>query len=259
MSDAKKPQTPEPTGLAPCESQAERWSHRYGWTTHPWTVPHAATNVQCHAERLDQPRRWQKPRRIFVNSMSDLAHPQVPDAFLDACWAAMAAAPQHTFQILTKRPARLTAYLTDPATPVRIAQHAMREAPSFSWPLPHVWIGISAETHAWAAARLPWLARIPAAIRFCSAEPLLGPITFSAIPAAAALDWIIVGAESGPGARPMDDAWVRSIRDACIATSTAFFFKQRADAQGHKEPDPWLDGQRWQQWPTPPTRSSDPS
>jgi len=217
---------------------AEALSHRYGWTTTPWTAIHAAENVTFHPERVDQPLRWRTPRRIFVNSMSDLWHDQVSDEILDTIWAAMALAPHHTFQILTKRPERMQRYLSDPQTPVRIADRLLQVAHSpnhirlaasfqqtFPWPLPHVWLGISCETQRWAAMRIPFLLNTPAAIRFLSCEPLLGPIDLSpwAQRTVARLHWVIVGAESGPHARPMEDAWVRPIRDTCQSHDIAFF------------------------------------
>lgn len=254
---------------------AEALSHRYGWTTAPWTTIHAPENVQFHPDRLDQVLRWRKPRRIFVNSMSDLWHDQVSDEILDPIWATMALAPHHTFQILTKQPQRMQQYLTNPTTPSRMAAlvHALAITPeqkalaitlqtALPWPLPHVWLGISCETQVRADERIPWLIETPAAVRFLSCEPLLGPIdlrswigpscrhpdqeegetddrailqTFGYSPTKMGLvlphrpiDWVIVGAESGPQARPMDDAWVRILRDQCHATRIAFFMNSPA-------------------------------
>ncbi len=260
---------------------AEALSHRFGWTQKPWTAPHAAQNVVLHPDRLSQPLRWQKPRHIFVNSMSDLFHQEVPDSFLDEVFAVMAMAPRHTFQILTKRPQRMHDYLTDPETSRRIAsvvlhQHATCEKDGVMsielynhayWPLPNVWLGVSVEDQRRAIERVPILMEIPAVVRFLSCEPLLGPINIDdAMYGArtygpmdwfgqtdgfgheAFIHWVIVGAESGPNARPMDDDWVRSLRDQCVAANVPFFFKQRAH-KGHKEIDPLLYGILWQQLP----------
>ena len=258
-------------------------AHRFGWTTEPWTAPHAAQNVQCHPERLDQPLHWRRPRNIFVNSMSDLFHDRVPDSFLDAVFAVMSGSLRHTYQILTKRPRRMHAYLTDPATPERIVRrawhnagmdahpaslHDLRVLLNFSWPLPHVWLGVSVEDQRRANERIPVLLQTPAAFRFLSCEPLLGPVDLTALPypvpgggtvamnawqrpsvLAPGVDWVIAGAESGSGARPMDDDWVRTLRDQCQNAGIPFFFKQRCH-QGRKETHPLLDGQLWGEFPT---------
>ncbi len=276
-----------------CEQcYAEALSHRFGWTTKPWTAPHAAENVQLHPDRLDHPLRWQKPHRIFVNSISDVFHTQVPDAFLDQIFAVMALASQHTFQILTKRPERMYAYLTDPNTPRRIAEVVLSRNPVAPdqgvrsielsnrtlWPLPNVWLGVSVEDQRRAEERIPWLQQTPAAIRFLSCEPLLAPLDLTAylphrsvydphidlggcalcghLPSwhgtdIAWVDWVIVGAESGSQARPMDDDWVRTLRDQCQTAGTAFFFKQRTGRGGYKDVDPVLDGRQWLEFPLP--------
>lgn len=228
---------------------------------------------------LDQPLRWQKPRRIFVNSMSDLFHEDVTGEQIDRIFAVMALAPHHTFQILTKRPERMRAYFCDGrpeavargimdmwiagSKPVR-AVSATNDWPVESigdidfpdditlqqWPLPNVWLGVSVEDQATADERIPHLLETPAAIRFVSAEPLLGPVNLTDIPwpsdrpkfpetddisdsrcslrmiEGTRLDWVIVGGESGPGARPMHPDWARSLRDQCAAASVAFYFKQ---------------------------------
>lgn len=219
---------------------AERLSHRFGWTTKPWTAPYAADNVQLHPERLAQPLRWRQPRRIFVNSMSDLFHDQVPDAFLVEVFATILRAPQHTFQVLTKRPARMRSWMQDPP-------RALVRPDGLGWPPPNLWLGVSVEDQRRAQERLPLLASTPAAVRFVSCEPLLGPVDLAVW--LAGLDWVIVGAESGPDARPMDDAWVRTLRDQCQMAGVAFWFKQRVDAQGHKQLNPALDGRLWHAWP----------
>lgn len=207
-------------------------------------------------DALDQPLRWKKPRRIFVNSMSDLFHESVPDAWIDRVFAVMALSPHHTFQVLTKRPERMQKCLTDTSL-ARCdgrgeAVHSFDPTfplESISWPLPNVWLGVSVEDQATANARIPHLLQTPAAVRWISAEPLLGKVDLTSIQFVGrsglneewnalydyeldgdgpgpTLDWVVVGGESGPGARPMHPNWVRSIRDQCVGAGVAFNFKQ---------------------------------
>ncbi|MGY1945308.1 DUF5131 family protein [Nocardia asiatica] len=186
--------------------------------------------VQLHSSRLDQPLRWGKPRRVFVNSMSDLFHDDVPDNFIGSVFDTMALASRHTFQVLTKRPARARALLTkwqeqaadQPHAAASFRRHDMLWSEPPVWPLPNVWLGVSAENQETADLRIPKLLDTPAAVRFISAEPLLGPIDLNDAP----VDWVIVGGESGPGARPMHPGWARSLRDQCEQLGIAFFFKQ---------------------------------
>lgn len=223
-----------------------------------------------------QPLRWRRPRRIFVNSMGDLFHEGHHDEAIDHVFAVMALAPQHTYMVLTKRSARMRAYLSDPDTHHRICVAACDIAmelelrvillshPSlephappgprihlYRWPLPNVWLGVSTEDQRRADERVPDLLATPAAIRFVSAEPLLGPLKlfslnerrgqrgtitdwhdalrglrFGPSEETAGLDLVIAGGESGPKARPMHPDWARSLRDQCAAAGTAFFFKQ---------------------------------
>jgi protein gp37 len=201
-------------------------------------------------EQLTLPLRWKRPRKIFVNSMSDLFHENLPDEAIDKVFAVMALCPQHTFQVLTKRAERMRAYMSDPLQHNRMELAAEAIRPSIGKPwspkyvlpriLPNVWLGVSAERQEEADERIPHLIKTPATVRFISAEPLLGPIDltrFSPVdadwnPRAAAignligLDWIIVGGESGHNARPMHPAWARSLRDQCAAAGVPFFFKQ---------------------------------
>ena len=202
-------------------------------------------------ETLLAPLRWKKPRMIFVNSMGDLFHEAVPDAWIERVFAVMALSPQHTFQVLTKRPERMAEYLNDPRTPERIGSSLFSRvfAPHFyrgfvmtlglqthqyiTLPLHNVWLGTSVEDQKSANARIPHLLSTPAAVRFISAEPLLGPVDLKAVPIpaddgydGATLDWVIVGGESGKGARPMHPDWVRSLRDQCGRENVPFFFKQ---------------------------------
>jgi protein gp37 len=150
------------------------------------------------------PRRWRKPRRVFVNSMSDLFHPNVPLSFIEDVFRVMNECPQHTFQVLTKRP-----------------EIAARGAFRFNW-TPNIWMGTSVEDRSM-THRIPELEKIPAAVRFLSLEPLLGPLGNLRI---SRIHWVIVGGESGPDARPMKIEWVRAIRRRCIKQGVPFFFKQ---------------------------------
>ncbi len=198
----------------------------------------AFTDVACHPERIDQPLRWTKPRRIFVNSMSDLFHEDVPDEFIDQVFAAMASAKQHKFQVLTKRPQRMLDYCKT------IGRHHENDRVSIAdnWRmcnegrcLPNVWLGVSVEDQVTAGQRIPLLLKTPAAVRWISVEPLLGPVNIqSAINLMpwkigggdSGLHWVVVGGESGPKARPMHPDWVRSLRDQCAAAWVPFMFKQ---------------------------------
>jgi len=175
--------------------------------------PRRFTDVLTHEDRLLEPLSWRKPSRVFVNSMSDLFHEAVPDAFIHRVFMVMAKANQHTFQVLTKRPARMLDYL------------------KATNPLRNVWLGVSVENQHFADERIPLLLQTPAAVRFISAEPLLGPIdivgTICKQPVGTpALGWVIVGGESGSGARPFDLAWARSIVQQCQATGVPVFVKQ---------------------------------
>lgn len=162
--------------------------------------------VRCHEESLDIPITWQKPRRVFVNSMSDLFHPSVPSDFVRRIWAVMEQTPQHNYQILTKRPERMAKLLGDIAPE----------------PLPNVWLGTSVED-ARVVERIDQLRDVPAQVRFISFEPLIGDVGKVDL---TAIHWAIVGGESGPRARAMDNEWVETILEQCLDTGTAFFFKQ---------------------------------
>jgi protein gp37 len=210
------------------------------------------TEVRCHPERLAIPLHWRKPRRVFVNSMSDLFHETVSDEFIDQVFAVMALCPQHTFQVLTKRPERMLAYcntanisvfgalgqaITERASTLR------QEFRAYSWPLPNVWLGVSVEDQATADERIPLLLETTAAVRFVSAEPLLGPIDLSAYMRTPLISWAICGGESGHGARPCNVAWIRSIVEQCKAAEVAVFVKQigaRAREDGCKDGHVWV-------------------
>lgn len=209
------------------ETFAERWR---GIAGHHFEH---GFDLTLRPERLAQPLTWQRPRRIFVNSMSDLFHHDVPDAFIAAVFAAMIAAPQHTFQLLTKRHARMRTLLTRhdfALTAYQLAISIYHTPVRAGWPLPNVWLGVSAETQPWANLRIPALLATPAAVRFVSAEPLLGPINLTQATTGSGrdhgIDWLIVGGESGPHARPMHPDWARSLRDQAAAVGVPFFFKQ---------------------------------
>lgn len=207
-------------------------------------------DIRLAQDVLDKPLHWKKPKRIFVNSMSDLFHEAVPDEWIDQVFAVMALAPQHQFQILTKRAERMHSYLQlGRANPVGLEAMAQTleahsrhpdskigkgiklagDIPHLKvWPLPNVWLGVSAEDQKAADERIPLLLKTPAAVRWVSAEPLLGPVDLSAYLSspATSLDWVVAGGESGPNARPMHPDWARHLHDQCFATSTPFFFKQ---------------------------------
>lgn len=172
--------------------------------------------VTLHHDALDAPRRWRRPRVVFVNSMSDLFHEDVPEAFIAQVFETMAACPQHIFQVLTKRSRRLR-------------ELALR----LSW-TENIWMGVSVE-NAYAVNRIDDLRGVPASVRFLSCEPLLGPLPNLPLEG---VSWVIVGGESGPGARAMQPEWVLSILEQCRENGVAFFFKQwggvRKDLTGRR-------------------------
>jgi protein gp37 len=222
--------------------------------------------LEFHDNRLTQPLRWRKPRRVFVNSLSDLFHADVPDDFIDRVFAVMALCPQHTFQVLTKRPERMAAYITRTGRSITYLDDAARTLGYtlrfdtgnghplglVRWPLPNCWAGTSVEDQPRADERIPHLLRCPAAVRFLSCEPLLGPVDLrnpcaigrqqglesAGLPGRIAAEvectfsdldgigWVIVGGESGPGARPCDVAWVRALVGQCRAVGVPCFVKQ---------------------------------
>lgn len=226
------------------------------WTQSTWNPVTGCTKVSpgckhCYAERmalrlramgqsnytngfkltlqpqaLELPLRWKKPQRIFVNSMSDLFHKDVPLTFIQRVFDVMRRADWHQYQILTKRSERL-----------------LEVSPLLPWP-PHIWMGVSVERRDY-RFRIDHLRQTPAHVKFLSLEPLLGPLPRLNL---AGIDWAIVGGESGPGARAMDERWARDIRDQCLAAGVAFFFKQWGGVN-KKAAGRQLDGRTWDQMP----------
>jgi protein gp37 len=256
--------------------------------------PRWTGKIRLVEDALELPLHWRKPRRVFVNSMSDLFHEDVPDEFIAAVFGVMASSPQHTFQILTKRAGRLRRWLAwleqmaervaavfdeDPLTWRRA--HVLRAAalrqgahPKASagdleergWPLPNVWLGVSVEDQRAADERIPHLLATPAAVRFLSCEPLLGPVDLgdalsregapldhggaSAEQEVPAIDWVIVGGESGYRARPLEVEWVRSIVEQCRAAGVPAFVKQLGSAwTGPSYPFTDTKGADPEEWP----------
>ncbi len=182
--------------------------------------------LTIHKDQLDLPRRWKAPRDIIVNSMSDLFHPDVPDGFIADVFAVMRDTPHHTYQVLTKRSRRL-AQLSE----------------TLEWPV-NVWMGVSVESARY-RFRMRHLSRTGAQTKFLSVEPLIGPVGELSLEG---IDWVIVGGESGVGARPVQADWVRDVRDQCVGAAVAFFFKQwggRTPKAGGRE----LDGRTWDEMP----------
>jgi protein gp37 len=184
--------------------------------------------LTLHWDKLAEPRHWRTPRWTFVNSMSDLFHGQVPLTFIQQVFTAMQQADKHTFQVLTKRATRLR-----------------RLAPSLAW-APNIYMGVSVGMRRY-QSRIADLCQTPAQVKFLSLEPLLEPLPHLPL---AGIHWVIVGGESGPGARPMDPAWVRDIRDQCQAAGVAFFFKQWGGVRKGKA-GRLLDGRTWDERPAP--------
>jgi len=235
-------------GCAHC--YAEALSLRHGWSKKPWLPANEAENVILHPDRLEQPFSWRAPRRVFVDSMSDLFHEQIPFGFIDGVFRVMEIAERHTFQILTKRPNRMRDY---------IESRSMNAVPNRrSKPvLPNVWLGVTVENQHWADERIPTLLSTPAAVRFVSAEPLLGALDLrrylkpfvgcpwdsdddcsdcrhywgprekcGATYKAGGLDWLIIGGESGSHHRLFDLDWARQLLNQCKGTGCRPFVKQ---------------------------------
>lgn len=217
--------------------------------------PHWTGDIRLHPDELLTPLRWRKPRKVFVNSMSDTFHHDVPESFLDQMFASMALAGQHIFQVLTKRALRMRAYLSGHGVQDRVyeAMELLAEKVGIAdflfdaWPLPNVWIGASVEDQQRADERIPWLCQTPAAVRFLSCEPLLGPVdlNFACEPRQSdgslergrylkgvnalresGIHWVIIGGESGRDARPCHVDWILDLVRQCQAAGVACFVKQ---------------------------------
>lgn len=245
------------TGCKHC--YAETFAERFrGVKGHPYEQ---GFDVRLVPEALNLPLHWRKPRRVFVNSMSDLFHEDVPEAFIDQVFSVMVRAPQHTFQVLTKRAGRMRRYLEE------CQRGADDVGGHFPWA--NIWVGVSCEDQAAAEERIPHLLATPAAVRFISAEPLLGAIDLvpflaqrpggnrpfpggasahSEVDGLRGLDWIIIGGESGPRARPCDVAWIRSLVEQCRAANVPAFCKQLG-AHVEDRNDAGFEGSDVKSWP----------
>jgi protein gp37 len=209
---------------------AERFSERFrGTRGHPFQN---GFDLTLRPERVEQPLSWRKPRMIFVNSMSDLFHKRVPVAFISKVFDTMERAHWHTFQVLTKRSSIMRNFLR--------SRYGSERGPA------HIWCGVSVEDGK-RKSRIQHLQDAPAGVRFLSIEPLIAPIGALSLDG---IDWVIVGGESGPGAREMRKDWVRDIRNQCVKAGVAFFFKQwgglRPKSGGRD-----LDGREWNDFPSP--------
>jgi protein gp37 len=248
-----------------------------GWTAAPAQYHKPFSEVQLLPERLEEPLHWRKPQTVFVCSVSDLFHEDVPDEYIGYVFAVMVLCPQHTFQVLTKRPERMRQYMADnnyiKVNDVRVGQFP---------PLPNVWLGVTSENQEQADKRIPLLLQTPAAVRFVSVEPMLGPVWLSGsyhdwlegweiVPEhdsqcpgggpycethcpvpfqeqTAKLDWVICGGETGPNRRHTDIDWIRNLRDQCVAAGVPFFLKQM-EVDGRIVKMPELDNAVWKQMP----------
>jgi protein gp37 len=214
-----------------------------------------------HEDTLGIPAGWRKPRRIFVNSMADLFHTEIADYEIAKIFAVAARYPRHTFQILTKRHARMRSLVGGDLYDLMAAELTDGYDPighKLVWPLPNVWLGVSVEDQQWANIRIPALLDTPAAVRFISAEPLLGEVSMfanSTLDNGTLLDWVIVGGESGRGARPMHPSWARGLRDECNTYGIPFLFKQWGSHDEHGQrmskhaAGRLLDGRTWDEYP----------
>lgn len=212
------------------ETFAERWR---GIPGHPYEQ---GFDLKLHPDRLELPLHWKKPRRIFVNSMSDLFHEKVSFEFIEKIFCVMCNyyTSHHTFQVLTKRPEKMIQYFK------AVTRYAgLTELPR------NIWLGVSVENQEYADKRIPMLLKVPAAVRFLSCEPLLGPISLGNLNG---IHWVIVGGESGPGARPVQRDWVEDIKSQCIQYDVPFFFKQWGGVR-KKEAGRTLGGRTWDEMP----------
>lgn len=207
---------------------AERFAERFrGVPNHPFEN---GFDLTLRPERLEQPLKWRQSRMIFVNSMSDLFHKDVPTEFVEHVFFTMEKANWHTYQVLTKRSSRMKSFVN--------ARYRGGRAPG------HIWLGTSLENRS-QLSRLRHVQNMNATIRFLSIEPMLGPVGQLDL---AGISWVIVGGESGPGFRPIKPEWIREVRDQCVEGDVAFFFKQWGGLRpksGGRE----IDGRQWSEWP----------
>jgi len=230
-------------GCAHC--YAETFAERFrGVPGHPFQQ---GFDIKLWPERLSLPLRWKDPRRVFVNSMSDLFHEAVPDDFIKQIFAVMGQAQQHIFQVLTKRPERMLDWTRNNFRNGNTAKNGKG-----AWPA-HVWLGVSVENQLF-TSRIKYLRQTPALIRFLSVEPLLGPVSLEG-PSLEGIHWVIVGGESGPRARPVRPEWVFKIREQCEKHHVPFFFKQwgaydtSGKRVGKKVAGRILEGRTWDEMP----------
>ena len=215
------------------ETFAERWR---GIPGHAYEQ---GFDLRLVPEKLSEPLRWRNPRTVFVNSMSDLFQGHVPDEYIDRCWGTMAAADWHVYQVLTKRAKRMRRWVSRQLEPIGGA------CPSRPKPPPHVWLGVSVEDRKHGLPRIDELRETPAAVRFLSIEPLLEDLGYISL---RGIHWVIVGGESGPGARPMQPSWARDIQRQCSDADVPFFFKQWGGVR-KKEAGRELGGRTWDAMP----------
>ena len=232
-----------------CTRVSPGCDHCYMYTLYPRLTAMAVRgyettpdDVRLLWDRLQAPLNWKKPRRVFVNSMADMFHPRVPYEFINAAFSVMEQAARergHIFQILTKRPGRAVAWWNK----------YEQDFPN-GWPT-NVWIGTSVENQKY-APRITVLSRLPAPTRFVSAEPLLGPVDLGPWLDSGAIQWLIVGGESGPKARPMELDWARDLRDQSVGAGVAFFLKQLGGIRKKRGGDTaLLDNRLWREMPVP--------
>lgn len=241
------------------------------WSKNPKSVFYgrAFTDVRCHPDTLAQPLHWKKPRKIFVCPRGDLFHEDVPDQFIADVFGIMAAASQHTFQVLTKRPERALKLLGagcmggfEAAVEECLALYSDKD---LVWPLSNVWLGVSVEDQDAADERIPLLLDTPAVVRWISAEPLIGPVSFrwakwhdysskkpglvhGQLDGMRDIDWVVCGGESGHKARPMHPDWARSLRDQCRAAGVPFLFKQHGEFLGCLASNEQIDASKSGGW-----------
>lgn len=207
---------------------AERFAERFRDVTgHPFET---GFDLTLRPERLDQPSKWRRSRMIFVNSMSDLSHKEIPPSYVDRVFEAMEQADWHTYQVLTKRSSRMRSYVNQ--------RYGGGDSPS------HIWLGVSVEDGS-CLSRVAHIQGTAASVRFLSLEPLIGPLGPLSL---SGIHWVIVGGESGPRARPMNIEWVRAIRDQCRSEGVPFFFKQWGGFTP-KKGGRQLDGRNWDGFP----------